>query len=369
MVMRISMSQTEAMLNRREFLALSAGVAVAGSAAWFSAGSAAATTVTVNGHRISGAIYDLWLPNRALAGDPTTGEYVITGGTKQKFQKAWMYTSTRGAALIRGRIRTTFTDGGGVASLGIPVATETKRADYSTYTQGCTKGRVWYSSADGGKAVPLSKTVRLRGARNFRDAASTGAGIAVTGGHLRRHVLYRANKLQRTSAMDRAILLDLGITQIIDLRRPAVAASEPDPALPGVSGRIVDLFGTTSVSDNYAQYRAFVANAYRRARIAEAITAVANADGPVLLHCTYGKDRTGWVVAMIQFALGATKATVMAEWLKSNTYLGTKTLVSGYLDAGIAEAVKRYGSVEGYLSHGLGLSDSTRSALRARLVV
>lgn len=354
------------MLSRRDVLGIAAGAALMGPGLLSVQEARAATRI--NGFTIQGAIYDLWLPNRDLVGTPTTNEYAITGGTKQKFTGALMYTSPQGAAILRGRVRTTFGDGGGVAVLGIPIGVEARRATYATYTQRCTAGRVWWSSADGGKAVPASKTVRLRGARNFRDAAGNGSGLAVAGGRLRRGLVYRSNKLAALSGMDCAILLDLGVTRVIDLRQPATIAASPDRAIAGIARTTIDVFGSTTSSDTYEMYRMFASSAYRRGKIAEAIRTITAATGPVVLHCTYGKDRTGWIVAMIQLALGATESAVIAEWLKSNTYLGTNTLTTGHFAAGLSEAKRLFGSVEGYLSQGLGLSATVRDQLRVRLV-
>ena len=87
----------------------------------------------------------------------------------------------------------------------------------------------------------------------------------------------------------------------------------------------------------------------------------------MLFHCVRGVDRTG-IITLIQLALGATESAVIAEWLKSNTYLGTNTLTTGHFAAGLSEAKRLFGSVEGYLSQGLGLSATVRDQLRVRLV-
>ena len=48
-----------------------------------------------------------------------------------------------------------------------------------------------------------------------------------------------------------------------------------------------------------AMNRAFVTDSAQRKRIAQVLRAISKADGPVLIHCTAGKDRTGWVSAML----------------------------------------------------------------------
>lgn len=44
---------------------------------------------------------------------------------------------------------------------------------------------------------------------------------------------------------------------------------------------------------------------------------VARSDGPTLLHCTIGKDRTGLVVAVILSAVGVADADIVADYVLS----------------------------------------------------
>lgn len=357
------------MLSRRQLLSLGGSALAGGAFAWvgLDAPVANAASTTVNGHRISGRIYSMWKSNKSVAGLPIAGAKSIAGGSVQTFQRAWIYSSSSGSSLIRGELLNAFVKAGGSNALGIPIGVEAKNPYYLTLSQRCTTGRIWWSRTEGYKAVPNSQTVRLRGVRNFRDAAGTDLGVQVKGGRMRRGLVYRSNRLHDLTDLDAAILQDLSIRTIIDLRTPGAIKSSPDRTVPGIGTKRIDVFGGSS-SSGTSMYRAFVTSSYRRARIAEAITTVANSKSPVLLHCTHGRDRTGWIIAMIQFALGASEQTVFNEWLKSNQYLGNSGLKTSYLKAGLAEVKARYGSVEGYLSKGLGLSSKTRSALRARLV-
>jgi protein-tyrosine phosphatase len=45
------------------------------------------------------------------------------------------------------------------------------------------------------------------------------------------------------------------------------------------------------------------------------LQAVTNAPGPVLFHCTAGKDRTGFAAALLLAALGAPREQIMADFL------------------------------------------------------
>ena len=108
---------------------------------------------------------------------------------------------------------------------------------------------------------------------------------------------------------------------------------------------------------------------------------------PALVHCTTGKDRTGWAAAALLMLLGVSAEDVMAEYLLTNDLLlpalqpmfdqfrdagGDPTVLvpvfgvdPAYLAAGLDEMASRFGSIEGYFSHGLGLDAPTLDALRA----
>jgi protein-tyrosine phosphatase len=57
------------------------------------------------------------------------------------------------------------------------------------------------------------------------------------------------------------------------------------------------------------------------ARIARIAEIVAEADGPVLVHCAAGKDRTGIVVAILLRVVGVSRADVLADYLRTNDRL------------------------------------------------
>ena len=86
---------------------------------------------------------------------------------------------------------------------------------------------------------------------------------------------------------------------------------------------------------------------------------------PLLFHCSAGKDRTGMAAALVLFALGVDEEVIFNDYLQSNQYLSgkyadmiaqnpeTKSLFEvkpEFLQAGLAEIKKVYGSVEVYLT-------------------
>ncbi len=61
---------------------------------------------------------------------------------------------------------------------------------------------------------------------------------------------------------------------------------------------------------------------------------------PLLLHCTYGKDRTGIITALILLAIGIEPPVIIEE------YMQTERLTS---DGDVRLALKEFGAVDEYL--------------------
>ena len=115
------------------------------------------------------------------------------------------------------------------------------------------------------------------------------------------------------------------------------------------------------------------------------------ADGAVLWHCTYGKDRTGVAAALLMYALGVDEETIMEEFLLTNEVyqkeiagLEVALKNAGYDDAVVGEAQaivgvkgeyltaafdavkEEYGSIEDYIRNQLGVSDEALHQLREK---
>ncbi|WP_336633233.1 MULTISPECIES: tyrosine-protein phosphatase [unclassified Microbacterium] len=161
----------------------------------------------------------------------------------------------------------------------------------------------------------------IAGAMNFRDVGGLAAGDAVT----RRGMLYRSGNLARVTPEGVATLRRLGIRRIVDLREDDEIAGEPS-RLAGLDAETVraPLFlGSTSsfFIDDLSlseMYRGLVDGAPDRlAAVARAVLA----GGPVLVHCTVGKDRTGVAVALILEAVGVDREAVIADYARTESLL------------------------------------------------
>jgi protein-tyrosine phosphatase len=273
--------------------------------------------------------------------------------------------------------------------------------------------------------------VWLRGAPNARDLG----GIPVAAGRaVRAGVLFRAPALGRLTDEDVAALRRVGLAEVIDLRHPREIELTPPDRLPdGLAVAHVPIFerdhpvfifvagimltppagappesaaprpGEVGAGDMAAYengaigamcdvYRWFVTSAAAREAFGTAVRRVAAAAGrPLLYHCSAGKDRTGWLTAILLTALGAERDVVLADYLRTNVdgersvekilrALAARRAVDPervrpvlvaapeYLAAGYAEAERAYGSFDGYLRDGLGLDERLRAGLRATLL-
>jgi exonuclease III len=204
----------------------------------------------------------------------------------------------------------------------------------------------------GSSGVPTLSSVR-----NFRDAA------ALTG-TLKTGKLLRSGSLNDISTADAGKLSSyLGNTGTIVNFWP----DANDSRVSGVQKVDYSMPGTTD-------YTEFVEKPKDRTQFAKAITLIANANGPVLVHCQGGRDRTGWLVAMVMQELGATQNQILNEYLASNGQ-GVGVVTQHLLNVGLDDARARHGSFAKYITDGnnsnanggLGVSQATLTKLKQKL--
>ncbi len=209
------------------------------------------------------------------------------------------------------------------------------------------------------------------------------------------------------------MLRQLGIGVDIDFRTPTEIAGEGADKLPGgvldindpintgggsvssiaqlTPAQFAALFGNGQAqADMTTVYEQFVTSAADRQEFAAALRTIATSDTPVLFHCSAGKDRTGWLSAVLLTTLGVSKHQVYQDYLLSNTELAASnqatiaeldalgydgslltpllTVQSTFLATSFNLVKKDYGSMYGYLTQGLGLSPATIRELQVRLL-
>ncbi|MCA0295143.1 MAG: tyrosine-protein phosphatase [Actinobacteria bacterium] len=257
-------------------------------------------------------------------------------------------TSTRaGAYRLSGKVYETYLRTGAWEAFGLPTSNRTlaRYRGVAVWTQRFTDGTVQWSS----RAVRMSTspgTTVLSGTGGFRDALAA-SGLAYG-------VVYRSGDLKGSSTTGRALLAGLlAGGRIIDLRTASERSRRPDPSLPGVARSSY----AVGAEDSPEQ---LVTGRSDRAAFAKVLARVAATKGPVLLHCSDNQVRTGWAVALVMFAAGASNTDVEAE------YVRTTGASSAGITAAIDRATTAYGSMQNYLTTGLGLSAKQLKALKAK---
>ncbi|WP_421838749.1 tyrosine-protein phosphatase [Novosphingobium sp.] len=227
-------------------------------------------------------------------------------------------------------------------------------------------------------------------APNFRAVSGP---VTQYGLPLAQRKLYRADAVVDPAPGDQRVLAGLGISLVFDLRSAAERERVPSMiwASAGATVQPIDMLAhVQGGSDLWMDFKARPdrrgAEAAMRALYAGfpdalhdhlrlLVEGIANAEGAVLIHCTAGKDRTGFAVAILLAALGVPMVRIMADYLAS---LGrendqareeTRQLITGrlgfrleedvldrlmtvdesYLAASFARVDQRFGGVASYL--------------------
>jgi protein tyrosine/serine phosphatase len=123
--------------------------------------------------------------------------------------------------------------------------------------------------------------------------------------------------------------------------------------------------------------------------------ALAEAQGPVLVHCAAGKDRTGIICALTHHIAGVHDDDILADYLLTNdpdrltarlplireairesagrvaddeVLMVAMRVEAEYLAESFAVIRAEYGSLDGYLDRALGLDEALRGRLHERLL-
>ena len=195
-----------------------------------------------------------------------------------------------------------------------------------------------------------SRTLDFEGCVNFRDL---GGYQTADGRVVAWRTLFRADGLNKLTDSDIALMVDLGLTTVIDLRTRDEAeqrGSFPVDRVPVayVCLPLTDVLPATEDLPDWGE-AAYVATRYG-AMVSEggpvltsAIQTLASGAAlPAVMHCSAGKDRTGVLSALILAFLGVPDETIVADYTLSAAAMGRllERLKAEYPDA--VEEVERY---------------------------
>ncbi len=258
---------------------------------------------------------------------------------------------------------------------------------------------------------PMAALVRhLVQAYNFRDI---GGPSTADGRTLKTGVLFRSDALTRIDDRDLAELRALNVKLICDLRSARESQRKPArverdiqlvnvplherPAHEGMRHRVL---GFLFSKDGDRQFREFSRRYYRHiafdqtSRIRQVIALLANEGSlPAVIQCTAGKDRTGFLAALIQLLLGVPYRSVMEDYLRTNDYFAPRrerlikvarflTLFQvtpqrlrlllmahpEFLDQVHDEILATHGTIERYLCEACAIDRQTIETLKRRLL-
>ncbi len=254
----------------------------------------------------------------------------------------------------------------------------------------------------------LPRQIMLEGAHNFRDL---GGYPLACGGAFAEALIYRSDHLARLTDSDREQLVRLGVVTVVDFRRASERAENPDQLagtgidevwLPveaegadvinirrEVESGAVDAAGArdyltqanrsfvTHFSSVFSDFLHLLLEPYRL---------------PLVFHCSAGKDRAGFAAALTLMVAGASRHSVMADYLATNhcnaryregllaglpdtddagparrALDALMQVAPGYLGAAFSAMADSYRDDAHYFSEALGFDDAKRAALKAKL--
>lgn len=157
-------------------------------------------------------------------------------------------------------------------------------------------------------------------------------GWPADGGRVRFGCVFRGAALSALTEADEAVLSGLRVRTVCDLRGVAESAAAPTrlvgamihslPIEPLVAASLRDIAATHGARGEdvpVLMRRAYVAYALEWGhRYRAMFDLLVDGPGAFLLHCSAGKDRTGFGAALILTALGVPREAVMEDYLASN---------------------------------------------------
>jgi protein-tyrosine phosphatase len=241
--------------------------------------------------------------------------------------------------------------------------------------------------------VAPARHLALQGASNFRDL---GGYPTADGRTTRWRHIFRSNHLGQLTVADIEIVRALGVRSAFDFRgveeRTAGVcvvneiAVHSLPIEPTVVAALRAELARGSLTAPVAlelmreSYRNYVR--HNTASFRNLFGYLLEDRAPLVIHCTAGKDRTGFASALILHALGVADEVIAEDYLLTNQHYKRDATAAtdlpedvrnaignvdaSYLAAAFEAVGKEYGDLETYLRDGLKLGTPERTALKAR---
>lgn len=253
----------------------------------------------------------------------------------------------------------------------------------------------------------VKRNIVLDKADNFRDLAGDGEAYKTKEGRvLNKGIIFRSNALE-LSEQDQKKIAGLNLKNIYDLRTPGEIKLDPDSPIPGAQWENRNLLGwddVESVRTGFTErpektlagaeeiYRLISNDQHARQEIGTLLRSIADNDGAQVFHCSGGKDRTGWVSAILLHIAGVPRDVIVQDFLLSNDYSvmsikqsfdktvdkkGVQAALAfapfmgvqeNWIEISFAEAEKSFGSMDEYITKGLNVSSEYQQKIKDKLL-
>ncbi len=238
-----------------------------------------------------------------------------------------------------------------------------------------------------------ARHLALQGASNFRDLG----GYATADGRTTRwRHIFRSNHLGQLTPADIEIVRALGVRSAFDFRgveeraagvcvvREITVHSLPiEPTVVAAlraeiaRGTLTAPVALECMRESYRNYVRHNTHSFRML-----FGQLLEDRAPLVIHCTAGKDRTGFASALILHALGVAEEVIAEDYLLTNQFYrrdataaidlpddvrnAIGSVEASYLAAAFEAVGSEYGDLETYLREGLKVGAAERTALKER---
>lgn len=256
----------------------------------------------------------------------------------------------------------------------------------------------------------MTRKIAFDAIENFRDFGDYPVG----GRRLKRGVLYRAAHQSEATEADLEAMRALGLSVIVDLRRPNERERSPSRRWEGFDGLVIQNDMGHAEEDPWhvfirnsdlspKAFTDYMVGYYREAPFVDRhvdlysryFHALSEIDGAVLIHCAAGKDRTGILAALTHHLAGVHEDDILHDFLLTNdaerferrapqfaavveemtgrrptqeaaiTALGVE---AHYLETAFAAIHEQHGTLDAYLEDVLGVDAARRAAIAHRIL-